>query len=264
MASLSVSGADDNDTPIHTSQSGYAPSNGPPTSQHNTATGFANGPVPVRVNNWGTPVSSSVNGQTTAYANGGSPDQGHGSNNFQHGTARNGDMRSESSVSNPYEDRTSDFVEEPVWEAVDARRRAPPPVRNFTGYDNHGQGHPQERIPSSGSERSGTVYGSALTPQSYGSSAPVPPRGPAPAPMRTRPQQVAPIAPAPAPMRTRPAQLAPVPNANKSNWAKPVGSRNVQRYTPAPPRQGSGNVRQRLTPPGARRPDVDDTDLIDM
>ncbi|CZS99460.1 uncharacterized protein RAG0_07784 [Rhynchosporium agropyri] len=62
------------------------------------------------------------------------------------------DIRSESSVSNPYEQNTStSTTQAPAWGAMDARRRAPV---TFNAWDNKGQAHSQQKVASG----SGSVY----------------------------------------------------------------------------------------------------------
>lgn len=137
------------------------------------------------------------------------------------------DIKSLSSISNPYEIPSNNQT---AWGAMDARRRPDPhaaQVVNYTGWDNKGQPHAQQRFPSASASQ--TQANSA----SFTSNS----------------------TPVPTPV-TAPVVPAAFQNARNSSWARPVGQRNPRQGSAPPPRQ----------PVQAREPDSDDSDddLWDM
>ncbi|KAK0104082.1 hypothetical protein ONS96_005183 [Cadophora gregata f. sp. sojae] len=141
-------------------------------------------------------------------------------------TQRSFDIRSQSSASNPYETVSGT----PGWGAMDARRRDPatqrPNPATFTGWDNRGQPHIQQRFPSeSGSQTQQSTSASATS--------------------------------------ALPAATVPGPTRN-SNWARPVGSRGAQRTMPPPDGIRSGNAgRGPISRPLAESRSEDDSDTSD-
>lgn len=113
------------------------------------------------------------------------------------------DVRSASSVSNPYDDARSSSAG--GWGPMDVRRRVPPvhPV-TYNAWDDKGQLHSKQRNPSS----------SGMS--DYRSQTPTP---------TSEEKQVS--APAPSPGF---AQATQTPTARSSNWAKAVGDRNTRPY----------------------------------
>ncbi|KAL5321646.1 hypothetical protein ACEPPN_009606 [Leptodophora sp. 'Broadleaf-Isolate-01'] len=118
------------------------------------------------------------------------------------------DIKSQSSVSNPYEH--SSGAQGPVWGAVDARRRPEAPVVpiNFNGWDNRGVQHVQQRFLSASASQIQSQTSISSTSRLGSAPAPVPAAAAAPQPPRS------------------------------SNWAKPVGSRRTQQ-TVVPPSVGA-------------------------
>ncbi|KAG4429071.1 hypothetical protein IFR05_015445 [Cadophora sp. M221] len=143
------------------------------------------------------------------------------------------DIKSQSSVSNPYENSSS--AQGAVWGAVDARRRPEAPVVpiNFNGWDNRGVQHVQQRFPSQSTSQIQSQASTSSTPRLVSAPAPVPTATAAPKPPRS------------------------------SNWAKPIGSRSTPVVFPSVG-AGPGPQSRPLT---EDREDVDDDsedDLYDM
>ncbi|KAH7351085.1 hypothetical protein BKA65DRAFT_476430 [Rhexocercosporidium sp. MPI-PUGE-AT-0058] len=143
------------------------------------------------------------------------------------------DIRSQSSASNPYENSSS--TQGHSWGAVDARRRPEVTVTplSYTGWDNRGQPHVQQRFPSASGSQTQNLPSTSFTNGS---------------------------AQAPAPVPATTAQ-----NTRNTSWARPAGSRNTQETVVPPPDGARPEVAGTpLTEDREDDPSDSDNDLYDM